>query len=769
YVNNGGNYRACCAASIVFVFFIAFPALFFLSGGYQGGMPSFFIFAVLFTVFMLDGRLALILASGEIIFYAGLCLFAYFHPEYAVPFKSEAHRLQDVTAAFATSSASLGLAMYLHFKLYRDQHRRLEAVTEEARRANSAKTVFLANMSHEIRTPLNVMLGMNEMIRMEARGGQIAEWSDEIRASGSSLKNLIDEILNISKIEAGRQEILETEYRAAELVRELSVIGESLARKRGLDFRVNADPAAPSLLYGDFAHIRQIASNFLTNAAKYTERGTVSLDVSVEDGVCGEPGAQAPCCLRVSVSDTGIGIEYENIERIFEKFSRVDALKEPSRRYAEGVGLGLAVARELTNLMGGEIEVKSDFGRGSVFTLKVPQEIRGRAPMGDWRAAEREEPGDASGDSGFAAPECRVLVVDDNPGNLRVVAEFLKRTGMRVDAAASGRECLDAALNARGGGFRYHAVLMDYMMPEMDGIEAFGKLREEIPGFDTPVIALTADAVSGERERFIGAGFADFLTKPVTRRDLEKALLKVLPEELTLRGDYDYPAGSVPPGEAAEPVIKEELDRALRGHGVSLAEGLRHASGDYPVFGQLAKIFTKRCGISRREIETLLAAGDYENLTYRFHSLKSDAGGVGATDLRNTAEKLERACRAAKEGGCPYAGLLTPVLFFEWERARDGLEKYAVPLGGGALPEKDGEDGSPPSEDNLARFISLRRRMDADREISRLVSLLDDEKDAEDIAALEEIRSAVNEIEFEEAKRLLEGYMPKQGGCGHAG
>ncbi|MDR2780227.1 MAG: response regulator [Synergistaceae bacterium] len=660
YSYKSGRYRFCYVISISVFFLALFPIMFFLNDGYHGGMPIFFVFAVLFTVFMLDGKEALIVVGTEVLLYASLFFAAWRYPEYTVPFETEWLRAQDIAFAFVCASGVLGAAMFLHFRMYKDQQRRLKEASE-------AKTAFLASTSHEIRTPLNIILGMNEMIRGAVTAGPVAEWSGEIQAAGDSLRELIDELLDISRIEAGKQKTVVAEYHVSEMIHELAVAGEQETRKRGLDFEVHADPDMPSKLCGDFSRIRQVVINFLVNAAKYTERGTVTLTADIDRTKTIEQGNVT---LRLSVSDTGIGIRPEDIGSLFEKFSQGDAANSPEepRRQIAGVGLGLAIAKELTDLMGGEIQMESAWGEGSKFSLLVPQRSLDTAPLGDWRLFSEFSETSFDGESRFTAPLGGILAVDDNPGNLRVVREFLRRTRLRINTASSGRECVEAVKKAIGAGEPCHVILMDYMMPEMDGVETLKKLREEIPAFDTPVVAFTADAITGEREKLLDAGFAAYLTKPVARSDLEKTIFALLPSDVVVSKKHD-------PDQTAEAEItgstrKEWEHRLSSEYGLSLSEGLKYASGDLALFRTQAGIFVENFASARAVIESKRDKEDWAGMARLVHALKGGAGYTGATRLRDIAKETERACRA---GDTEYANLALPLLFLEWERAYRGL------------------------------------------------------------------------------------------------
>jgi signal transduction histidine kinase/HPt (histidine-containing phosphotransfer) domain-containing protein len=679
YANRSGRFHRCYVITIITVFIIAFPVMFFTTGGYHSGMPSYFVFAVVFTVFMLGGAKSSAMVAFEISLYAGICLFAYFYPESVSFFESEFAIAADTITGFIVSSLMIVSTVTLVFQMYVEQQRRLKE-------ASDAKTAFLANMSHEIRTPLNVILGMNEMIQSVAPTGSIADWSGDIQTAGYALRQLIDELLNISKIEAGRQEIVETEYRVQDLIYDLSIIGEQETKKRGLDFTVEADSGMPSKLSGDFSRIRQIVTNFLVNAAKYTERGTVTLTagcvpagaVPMNDAT---PDEHENIVLSMSVSDTGIGIKQEDIGSLFEKYSRAGADMAKafgkSRRHEEGVGLGLAIAKQLSDLMNGKINVESVWGEGSAFTLSLPQRLIDAVPLGNWRAGFSAEPEPFAGDPEilFIAPEGRVLAVDDNPGNLRVVKEYLRRTRLRADIVPGGRECVDAVKHALEEGDPYHVILMDYMMPDMDGIETLEKLLEEVPGFAAPVVALTADAVTGEREKFLSAGFAAYLSKPITRSDLEQSIFALLPKDLIAPfpgGDFPKTPDSPDPEGKSEKQADWESD-LLSEHGVSLSEGIKYASGDRELFREQACTFKDAFASERRVIELKRDDGDWAGMARLVHGLKSWAGYVGAVAVRDTALKIERACRA---DDVEYVRIALPLLFLEWERACLGFGDF---------------------------------------------------------------------------------------------
>ena len=419
----------------------------------------------------------------------------------------------------------MGLYLF-YFGAETDDYKKLSKITEELRiakekadAANIAKSEFLANMSHEIRTPINAVLGMNEMIIRESDDPNIVKYARDVEGAGKNLLAIINDILDFSKIEAGKMELVEAPYKLSSVLNDVVNMTDFRARSKKLDFNVQVDKNIPDSLFGDEIRIRRIIVNLLNNAIKYTEKGSVSLDVR-------QNRHDSNMELVVDVSDTGIGIKSEEMPRLFKRFDRLDLSQT---RTIEGTGLGLAITKGLLELMGGNISVVSMYGKGSIFTITIPQRIVDPAPIGDWQERyqdslkEKEEYKEE-----FHAPDARILVVDDTIINLIVVQNLLKQSQMTIDTASSGKEMLDITENTK-----YDLILLDQRMPQMDGTEALHLLRERTDGInaDTPVICLTADAISGAKERYIAEGFTDYLTKPIEGNELEEMLMMYLPDE----------------------------------------------------------------------------------------------------------------------------------------------------------------------------------------------------------------------------------------------
>ena len=420
-----------------------------------------------------------------------------------------------------TSKAESMRMQMLGAKRMQEQIARAENFSREAQIANRAKSDFLAAMSHEIRTPINAVLGMNAMILRESGEENIREYARDIGESAQILLDTINDILDISKVESGRLELNPAEYRLKDLLHESVSLVEIRARDANLNFLVEADSGLPSVLYGDMIRIRQILVNLLINAVKYTHEGSVTLRVNASPETPEKPDV---LFLRLQVEDTGIGIKEENLGRIFHTFQRVD---EEQNGRVEGTGLGLAITQQLVHLMRGEITVSSEYGKGSVFTVMLPQRIVDARPMGAFSIGERrKEPVRAQAEQKILTTERgRILAVDDVDMNLKVLRVLLKNTQLELETALSGQEALDKIASEH-----YDLIFLDHMMPEMDGVEVLRRMQEmeNCPNAQTPVITLTANAIRGAMEGYLKIGFTDYLAKPFKPEELESMIKKYL-------------------------------------------------------------------------------------------------------------------------------------------------------------------------------------------------------------------------------------------------
>lgn len=396
-----------------------------------------------------------------------------------------------------------------------ENNKKMEQLKIEADNANYAKSNFLANMSHEIRTPINAVLGMDEMILRESSEENIIEYATSIKRAGESLLSLVSDILDFSKIESGKMTIINEPYNVKELIKDIINTFTLRMRQKGLSFITEIDENIPKVLVGDEVRIKQIALNILSNAFKYTKEGYVKLKISSE--VKG-----SKCELSFSVEDTGSGIKKEALEKLFATFERID---EKKNRHIEGSGLGLNITKNLLKMMGSDIQVKSVYGRGSIFSFDLEQSIADYEPIGKMDIEDVKVDINQRNGVGFTAPNARILVVDDNLVNLSVMKGLLKKTQATVEMASSGAEAVKMTKDKK-----YELIFMDHLMPEMDGIETMVRIRgmETNPNKNTPCIVLTANAISGAKEKYMEAGFDEYMTKPVNMDLLEDNLQKFL-------------------------------------------------------------------------------------------------------------------------------------------------------------------------------------------------------------------------------------------------
>lgn len=742
YAYHSKKYQRCYFITIVVIFMFLFPIMFFKSGGYKGGMPSFYIFGILFTIFMLEGWLMFFCVWLELIIYIFTIGIAYYYPDTVIWFQSEKEIVVDVLTGVVVSSASLGVAMYLHFRIYKKQQIFLSQAREEAMEANRAKSTFLANMSHEIRTPINVMLGMNEMILRESESREVVQYAKSVERAGNYLLSLINNILDITRIESKKLDIIEEKFSLRQLVQEVCLIGAKQAEAKNLEFVVDVEETLPKYLEGDALHIKQVILNLINNAVKYTKKGKVFLEVCQEEKQ-----------ISFSVKDTGVGIKKEDMEALFDMFMRADIKRH---RNIEGSGLGLTIAKELCEQMGGHIQAESIYGKGSNFTVYFPLKDAGTEKIGQWKVVEGEPVQEKR--KKFFASEAQILLVDDSEQNIQVITSLLRRTGVQLDTAASGFECIEKVRNKK-----YHLIFLDYMMPEMDGIETFHRLKKEVNGQSVPVIALTADVSTGIHQHFLSEGFSDYLSKPVMWEKLEELLLQWLPAELV----------SMKNGAGEDWNITEkqllDLKQKLKKWDIELSEGLRLLSGSISQYRKLAELFVEYYMPNKeqlaRSFERLQnTQKEIKNMTGLIHTLKSNARAVGAIELYELSFVMEK---KGKIQDVNYINKAIPLLFFEWERAVQGIcffIKYTEPfvlknseknsqkqVEGDCLDESS-EKTYKEAKKELLCAIGRYQGKYAEEQIETLLSL---EKDADQKKQLEKIQKSVRNLEFDEAEQLM--------------
>ncbi len=506
---------------LIIVFNIAlFPAVFLMSGGMESGTPVWFVLELVYIFLMFTGKDFFIAFSLSVVSFLATYFVSYRFPDFMSVPVSRFYSFADSYVTIIIVSCFIGILLKVQTMTYDKERKLAEQQKEEIEQIAHSKDAFFANMSHEIRTPINTIIGLNEMILREDISDEIAENAINIQNASKMLLTIINDILDLSKLESGKMEIVPAQYEISAMFSDLVNLIWIRAHQKELEFKVDIDPEIPSMLFGDEVRIKQVVTNMLTNAVKYTETGSVTLSAK------GERVADE-ILLRISVEDTGMGIRKENLDSLFGSFRRMD---ERDNRNIEGTGLGLNISKQLIEMMGGKISVDSVYHKGSVFTIEVKQKIVNVRPIGVINfAAQKQLNRRARYKQSFMAPDARVLVVDDNDMNRMVAVKLLRGTKVQVETVESGKECLRKT--AEGP---YHVILMDHMMPDMDGEETMKAVRAQSKGYcqKTPIVALTANVMTNAEQVYQDMGFDGYLAKPINSALLEASLLKYLPSEL---------------------------------------------------------------------------------------------------------------------------------------------------------------------------------------------------------------------------------------------
>ena len=510
---------------------------------------------------------------------------------------------------------------------YKQQMLQLEK--QAADEANEAKSRFLADMSHEIRTPINAIIGMNEMIMRETHSSDIRGYSYNIKQSGHNLLQLINGILDFSKIEDGKMEIVPVRYSLnSQIIYLYNSISER-AKAKNIKLIFDIDPELPEELYGDDTRINQIIMNLLTNAVKYTEKGSVTLTIK---GRKRNPDKEE-ILLYVEVKDTGIGIKENDMARLFESFERLDEIRN---RNIEGTGLGMTITRKLLTLMESDLKVESEYGVGSVFSFELWQKIENDQPLGDLKNFINSGNDIDSYKESFKAPGARILVVDDTEMNILVVENLLKKTEIKIDTALNGPDSIRLADKNK-----YDVILMDQRMPGMDGTEAMKSIKalDSRTNENTPIICLTADVIRGARERYLEIGFDDYLTKPVDGTELENMISEYLPKDKVQITKY------IDDETSDEEKTDEMFLKSLQGIGIDTNIGLKYSGNDLAMYKSILEAYSSEERTKSKNIQNSYQAKDWDNYGVYVHSLKSTSKTVGATELYEKAKELEKAAK----------------------------------------------------------------------------------------------------------------------------
>ncbi len=618
----------------------------------------------------------------------------------------------------------------------RRERERLIDASERAVAASEAKSAFLSNMSHEIRTPINAVLGMNEMILRESDDKNILGYSENIRSAGSTLLGLINDILDFSKIEAGKMEIIPVDYDLSSVINDLVNMIQTKADAKGLKLEFEISREVPKLLHGDEVRIKQIVTNILTNAVKYTEKGRVTLCIDYEK----IPDEEDCILLDVAVKDTGIGIKEEDMKKLFSEFDRIE---EKRNRNVEGTGLGMSITKRLLEMMGSELQVESKYGLGSKFSFSLRQTVIKWEELGDYEAAYKASLASRGKyHEKFRAPKAEILVVDDTPMNLEVFINLLKKTEIKIETAATGEEALSLAFDKE-----YDVIFLDHMMPDKDGIETLHEMRErkDAPNLQTPVICLTANAISGAREKYLAEGFDNYLTKPIDSVKLEEMLIEYLPEEKIIPAESDEDAETDETGDNMR--IPDYITGISE---IDTDTGIKNCGG-IEEYMKTVEIYAKAVKDNADETEQFWKSADIKNATIKIHALKSSSRIIGATDLGELAQELEN---AGNENDTEKLGERIDELLYRYRKIGEALS----PLIG--VDEPNESDLNPISEDELGQMYTA---------ISEFISVSDYDSVVDLIEALKGYRvpdnekerrnaliKAADEVRYEDIKDIIE-------------
>ncbi len=504
-----------------------------------------------------------------------------------------------------------------------------EKEKEKVMEASAAKVSFLTRMSHEIRTPINTILGMNEMILRENKDIAITEYVNHSQRAGRMLLSLVNDVLDFSKIDSGILHIADNPYSLTEILIDSYHMLEARAKKKDLTVELKVDKRTPNQLSGDEVALKQILTNLLTNAVKYTSEGSITL------GVSGLQADNGDFSLKITVADTGDGIREEDMGKLYESFSRLDERKNQN---IEGSGLGLPIVKQLVDKMNGEINVQSVYGKGSLFTVILPQRVLGSTEVGDIKEAfYKEAEKRVRFRQGFVAPEARILAVDDNNMNLMVFEGLLKQTMMQIDTASGGEEAVEMCSREK-----YDLIFMDHMMPGMDGVETLKQLRKDRQGinYETPVVVLTANAIVGCKDLYLKEGFADYISKPVDVMKLDRTLRTYLKPSLISDGTETEETSTAERITEEQKVQEQSTAQEEKLLHIDRAIGLQYCLDD-ELYRQVLESYLEQGQEYKLQLPSYYEEKNWKEYAIVAHAIKSSSLSIGAVTLSDLAKEQE--------------------------------------------------------------------------------------------------------------------------------
>lgn len=627
-------------------------------------------------------------------------------------------------------------------ELLEDEKKKAEASRQEAELANAAKGRFLAQMSHEIRTPINAVLGMDEMILRESNEKIIKGYAQDIKQAGNNLLSIINEILDLSKIESGKMEIIEVDYEFATLLQDIINMLSAKINDKGLEFRISVSESIPYTLHGDDIRVRQVLVNLLNNAVKYTENGYVALTITQER-------KEDRVVLEFQIQDSGIGIKEEDIEKLYSEFQRIE---EQRNRKIEGTGLGMNITIQLLEMMGSRLEVSSVYGQGSEFSFELEQGVVNDKAIGDYKQllAKREDIKEYK--ALFKAPKAKILLVDDNDMNRKVFCSLLKKTEIQIVQGAGGRECIAHAKEEK-----FDIIFLDHMMPDLDGIETLKILKseEEHLNHDTPIVILTANAVVGAREEYLSLGFDEFLSKPVFPESLDAILLQLLDKNLV--EEYIEEDLKTETTEGVATSVGKNTEVFPEVDGLDYAYAKQHFSDLETMFDAIHFFYLSlekeadKLQDFAKNLETEDAVKAYR---IQVHSMKNAAATIGIIPLAGMAKVLEDAAREQTLG---VIHAMHDIFIEKWLSYKEKLQSFIA-----QITEKDGTEHVliETLTEEIATLLEMLKHAAEELDMDVLdcvMKQLNQFQYAQSLAAvMEELRLAVLEFDVEHIPGMVE-------------